>query len=85
MKKLVLRDVHAKAVAHCLFKGSVLEGTKEGVFENIHIDLMIESEEPVEKIQELARLTRRMCITEAALKPGTVIKQHYLNGQLVEV
>jgi uncharacterized protein YnzC (UPF0291/DUF896 family) len=46
---------------------------------------MIESEEPVEKIQELARLTRRMCITEAALKPGTVIKQHYLNGQLVEV
>ncbi len=85
-KKLVLRDERVKVTAHFQEQGSVLRGTSEGRCEGFDIELSIESDEPVEEMAELIRLSHRMCFTEAALaKEVRLSSQHNLNGQSIEV
>jgi organic hydroperoxide reductase OsmC/OhrA len=81
-KKLALRDHRVKLAATFRTQGSVLQGTKVGACERLEIEVSIESDEAADEIDELIRLSHRMCYTEAALSERVPLtKRHVLNGQ----
>lgn len=86
MRKLNIIDERVKVTAHFHEEGSVLRGDKHGEIDSFDIDIIIETEEPDEKIQEMIRLAHRMCFTEAAISQAVPINTiHHVNGKELEI
>jgi organic hydroperoxide reductase OsmC/OhrA len=84
-KKLNLQKEIVKVTAHFRETGSVLRGDAEAFCDGFEVEIQIESEEPLQAIQELVRLARRMCFTEVALTGHTpVTVSATLNGELID-
>jgi hypothetical protein len=83
-KKLAIRNERVRVIAHFHEQGSVLRGDAEGFCDGFEIEILLDSEEPLEAIQNLIRLARRMCFTEKALSGGVSLAVRQLvNGQAV--
>lgn len=69
-------------VAHFREQGSILAGTKTGECLGFQIELSINSDEPLEEISELFRLSHEMCFTEDVLTGEVEVSiNNLLNGE----
>lgn len=85
-KRLNIRDERVRVTGHFHEQGSVLRGDAQGFCDGFEVEVLIESDEPPEKIVELIRLARRMCFTEQALMGSTPVSvSQRLNGQPLEM
>jgi uncharacterized OsmC-like protein len=67
--------------AHFHEQGSVLRGDAEGFCDGFEIDILMDSDESREKLNELIALARKMCFTEKALTTSVPIKvKQNING-----
>ena len=48
-------------------QGSVLRGDAEGFCDRFEVEILMDSDEPREALDELVRMARRLCFTEKAL------------------
>lgn len=73
-RKLKIR--HERVVVNGFFheQGSVLRGDAEGFCDSFEVEISLDSEEPLEEIKTLIRLSRRMCFTEKALTGNIEVK-----------
>jgi uncharacterized OsmC-like protein len=67
--------------AHFHEQGSVLRGDAEGFCDGFEIEILMDSDESREKLNELIALSRKMCFTEKALTTSVPIKvKQNING-----
>ncbi len=82
MRKLNIIDERVKVTAHFHEEGSVLRGDKHGEIDGFDIEIIIETEEPDEEIEEMIALAHRMCFTEAAISQAVEVNTtHLVNGK----
>jgi hypothetical protein len=48
-------------------QGSVLRGDAEGFCDRFEVEILMDSDEPPDAVEELVRMARRLCFTEKAL------------------
>ncbi|HEY3345802.1 MAG TPA: hypothetical protein VGJ97_12790 [Anaerolineaceae bacterium] len=85
-RKLAIRNERVKVTAHFHEQGSILQGTRQGRCDGFEVEILLDSDEPAEKLSELMRLSHSMCFTEAALLvPAPVTSHHTVNGQPFEI
>ena len=84
MRKIEIRNERVRVEAKFHEEGSVLKGDKQGFCDGFEIIFSLESDEPVQVIEELIELSHRMCFTEVALKNTVPLTfTHMLNGQAI--
>lgn len=81
MRKLTVKDLRVKVIAHFREDGSVLKGDKRGYVDGFEVEISFETEETGEDVQEALELAHRMCFTEAAITQAVpVTAKHVING-----
>jgi hypothetical protein len=81
MRKLTIKNERVKVTAYFHEEGSVLKGDKHGEADGFEIQVLMDSEEPNQAIEEMLALAHRMCFTEAVIKqPVKVSTIHTING-----
>ena len=73
-KKLHITNEKVVVTAHFHEQGSVLKGDAEGFCDGFEIEILLESNEPAERLETLISLARRMCFTEKALTGSIPVK-----------
>ena len=82
MRKLNIENERVKVTAHFHEEGSVLRGDKHGEADGFEIQVLMDSEESTETIEEMLTLAHRMCFTEAVVKQSVpVTTTHTINGK----
>ena len=66
-KKLKISNERVLVNGYFHEQGSVLRGDAEGFCDRFEVEILIDSDEPVESIDALVSMARRMCFTEKAL------------------
>lgn len=83
-RKLRIQNERVKVTAHFHESGSVLRGDAEGFCDGFEIEILLDSQEPLEKIADLIQLARQMCFTEKALAGNTPITiKKTINGKQI--
>jgi organic hydroperoxide reductase OsmC/OhrA len=66
-------------------EGSVLRGDKHGECRGFEIEVSLDSDAPLETIQEMIELAHQMCFTEAAITQAIEVQfTHKLNGKEIQ-
>ena len=62
----------------------ISKGDKHGECDGFEVEFSVESEEPLETIQQMLDLAHKMCFTETALsQPVAIAFTHKLNRQVI--
>lgn len=85
-KKLKIHNERVSVTGHFHEHGSVLRGDAEGFCDGFEVEILMETEESPEEINNLIRLSRQMCFTEKALTGTVAIKvRQNINGTISEL
>ncbi len=84
-KKLKISNERVSVTGHFHEQGSVLKGDAEGYCDGFEVEISMETEESLEEINNLIRLSRQMCFTEKALAGAvTITVKQNINGKMTE-
>ena len=85
-RKLKISNERIHVTAYFHEQGSVLKGDAEGFCDGFEVEVLLDSEEPVEKVKALVSMARRLCFTEKALTDSIAVTvSQTLNGVTTEI